>query len=269
MPPVFEPGTPAPVPFRTAALLPRGSLSSLAKRRASAAEAGLPDTPEGRFLLRFRADQSLRHLAETIGLPGTEIGGAIVDGEAWSLELPPPDGAFAELLPVEEPLPTLGRPSFVLDVHLGRLARDLRLLGFDTAWSGDLDDEGIAGCAVAEGRIALSRDRGLLYRRAFYPHGREGAAARGMLIRSKDPYEQLLEVSRRFGLGPMARPLSLCASCGSALRPATPEEVAPLIPPIVAQRYSEFLLCPGCGKPYWKGDHLRTIIPLLERITLR
>jgi hypothetical protein len=207
--------------------------------------------------LSFRADQSMAHMAEVLGIPRCEIGGVEVDGEPWPLALPAPEGSLVRFLPVEEPLVLAGEPAFIVDVHLGALARDLRLLGFDMAWRNDWADGVIALLAAAEGRIVLSRDRGLLFQRAIM---------RGMFIRSTDPFVQLVEVVLRFGLAPRFKPLSRCSGCGSLLAPVPKAEVLHLLPPIVAERYEEFSRCPDCGKLFWKGDHWRSIGPLLRRL---
>ena len=258
----------------TAAIRLHGGLVALSRAPARNPDRREDGTPEpGAFRLSFRADQSLRHVAETLGLPACEIGSARLGGQAWSLELPPPDGSAIDLFPVEEPLSVGTELRFVADVHLGRLARDLRLLGFDVCWRNDYDTETLVPIAVAEGRIVLTRDRGLLFRRAFASPHAEGIlacggqpSASGMLLRSREPYEQLVEVARRFGLAPRLRPFSRCATCGGLLVEASRDEVLDLVPPVVAGRYAGFFLCPSCRKPYWKGDHLKSIEPLLERL---
>jgi uncharacterized protein with PIN domain len=237
--------------FHDARLVFRGGLAELLRHGRGREPA----------LLRFRADQSLAQLVESLGLPRLEVGRALVDGQDWSLALPPPDKSLVELLPLEEPLETGGEPRFALDVHLGRLARELRLLGFDLSWRNDWEDHDLVLAALAEERIVLTRDRALLFRRELH-----GSPLAGMLIRSREAYAQLLEVCRRFGLAPRLRPFSLCASCGSALVAADKAELVGLIPAIVAERYEEFYRCPVCGKPYWKGDHFRNLLPFLDRL---
>jgi uncharacterized protein with PIN domain len=217
--------------------------------------------------LAFRDDQSLRHLAEALGLPACEIGCAIADGRRQSLEKPPPDGSLVELFPVEEPVALRDMPRFIADVHVGRLSRDLRLLGFDVLWRNDYEDRAIVDASLSEGRIVLTRDRGLLFRRAFKAELEESEKrAVAMLVRSRDPYVQLVQVFRRFGLAALAKPFSLCSACGGALEPATREAVSAIVPEVVAERYSAFFLCGVCGKAFWPGDHLRTIEPFLERL---
>jgi len=222
--------------------------------------------------VEYRADQSLRHVAETVGIPACEIGSASVDGSPWSLELPPPEGSVVELYPVSEPVELGQRPSFMADTHLGRLSRTLRLLGFDSAWRGDMKLDDAVEITLAEERVFLSRDRKLLFGRAvsrpaFFESGEQAAAwRRGMLILAQDPYRQLLEVCARFALDRLWKPLSLCSACGAEIESASKAEVIHLLPEIVAERYNEFSRCPACGKIFWKGDHARNIEPLLARL---
>jgi uncharacterized protein with PIN domain len=220
--------------------------------------------------LTFREDQNLRHLAEILGIPATEIGQVYADGSSWPLELPPPDGSNLLLYPVQEPLRVSQRPRFLSDDHLGRLARELRLLGFDSILREHLSDDEYVETAIAEERAILSRDRALLFRRdlAVPPRGQESgeSAPRPMLVLSTDPYDQLLEVCLRFGLAALWNPLCLCSRCGGGLRPIPKDEALPRLPKVVAERYEDFRICPSCGQLYWKGDHARSIEPLLERL---
>ena len=143
----------------------------------------------------------------------------------------------------------------------------IRPLGFDVLWRNDSGDEEIAATALAEARTVLTRDRGLLFLRQFRAsRDWPSDAVPAMLVRSRDPFEQLVHACRRFGLAPLARPFSLCSSCGGPLEPADRESVSRIVPPLVAARYAEFFRCSRCGKPFWRGDHFRTIGPFLERL---
>lgn len=247
---------------RRTRILVRGRLALIVRGGQSPARLqGEAQEPLG-FPLRFRADQSLGHLVESVGIPRLEIGSALVDGAAWPLELPPPDDSSILLLPLPEPLALDAEPRFVLDLHLGTLSRMLRLLGFDTAWKNEGGTADLIGTALAEDRILLTRNRALLFMRELH-----ASPNRAMLILSPDPYTQLLELSRRFGLASRYRPFSRCAACGALLRRASPEEIRPLVPAIVARRYADFFLCEACGKAYWKGDHFRNIGSFLERLS--
>jgi uncharacterized protein len=232
---------------RTATFVFRGTLALVSRRPSGSA-------------LAFRSDQSLRHLAEVLGIPSTEIGAALVDGEAWPLEIPPPDHSTVELYPPPEPVLFGQEPRFILDCHLGALGRELRLLGLDAEPRGGLDDDGFVEAALADSRILLTRDRGLLYRKIF------ASEARSMLVASTSPFDQLAQVCRRFGLLAFASPLSRCSACGRRLLAANKTQVMDRVPAIVAERYEEFLACPECGKVFWRGDHARSIEPLLRRL---
>jgi uncharacterized protein len=258
-----ENGWPSPDGVARARLILKGRLAAVARLPARRA-------PDG-AVAEYRSDQSLRHVAQAIGIPACEIGGSSADGEPWPLELPPPDGSTVELDPASEPVDLGRRPSFLADAHLGRLSRVLRLLGFDSLWRRDADRDRTIETALGEARVVLTRDRGLLYERPLSrpsDGAGDGAAAprRGMLILASDPYRKLIEVSSRFGLEGLWRPLSLCSSCGAEIRAASKAEVLPRLPAAVAERYEEFSLCPSCGKAYWKGDHARSIESLLARL---
>jgi uncharacterized protein len=263
-------------------LLLKGRLARAAwtKAREAATSDGVAATTDGAATslggaaeyrdLAFRADQSLRHLAETLGLPACEIGEALIGGEAWPLELPPPDGSTVELRPAKEPVELGRRPRFLADAHLGRLSRILRLLGFDSLWLPAANRAEAIGITFGEERVLLTRDRGLLFERPLSRPAEAGAQApachRCMLVLSADPYRQTLEVSARFGLDRLWQPLSLCSSCGAEIEAAPKAEVLPFLPALVAARYAEFMRCPECGKVFWKGDHARSIEPLLARL---
>ena len=134
---------------------------------------------------------------------------------------------------------------FVADVHLGKLARRLRLVGLDTAYRADADDAALADLACREGRILLTRDRGLLKRRLL---------AHGYFVRETHPRRQFVEVLRRFG--PLdLRPFSRCLRCNGLLREVPKAEVDSALLPRTRQHYSRFEKCSGCGRIYWKGSH--------------
>lgn len=139
----------------------------------------------------------------------------------------------------EEPLRLLA------DGMLGRLARWLRLLGYDTAYEANADDLDLARRARAEGRVLLTRDRALAGRRGL----------RTLLIASERLEEQVHQV--RQALGPPPSPaLSRCSLCNLPLTPVEPEEIADQVPPYVLQTQERFSRCPGCGRVYWAGTHV-------------
>jgi uncharacterized protein with PIN domain len=156
---------------------------------------------------------------------------------------------------VHVPLPE--QPRFTLDGHLGRLARYLRLLGFDAAHRAQVDDEALARQAAEEDRILLTRDLDLLKRRMV---------RQGYRVRSTRPRAQLSEVVRHFDLAGGCRPFTRCLACGETLVAAAAAEAAARVPAGVAGRYRDFQTCPGCGRFYWPGSHHRRLSTLVEEV---
>ncbi|MCS7178265.1 MAG: Mut7-C RNAse domain-containing protein [Anaerolineae bacterium] len=151
-----------------------------------------------------------------------------------------------EETPGNEEQATDGSLRLLADGMLGRLARWLRLLGYDTAYENHADDLELARRARAEGRILLTRDRALAARRGL----------RSLLIESEHVQEQVRQVVET--LGPPPHPaLSRCSLCNVPLEPATPRQVADRVPPYVLQTQRRFGVCPACRRVYWAGTHLQ------------
>ncbi|MBI4604513.1 MAG: twitching motility protein PilT [Planctomycetes bacterium] len=151
----------------------------------------------------------------------------------------------------------LRKPRFVLDGHLAKLARYLHMLGFDADCRGDRDDADIARASAEDGRILLTRDRGLLKR---------SAVTRGYWVRATRPRIQLVEVLRRFDLAALAAPFERCMLCNGRLEPAPRDAVRNRLPPRVRDSQEEVFLCSSCGKLYWAGSHHRAMRRLIEEI---
>lgn len=145
------------------------------------------------------------------------------------------------------------RLRLLADGMLGRLAKWLRLLGYDTAYDATASDPELARRARAEGRVLLTRDHELAARRGL----------RTLLIQSQVLEEQVREV--RAGLGPPSQPaLSRCAVCNSVLEPISHDQAARRVPPYVLRTQTEFRRCPGCDRIYWPGSHLRAMDAQLD-----
>ncbi len=197
----------------------------------------------GRIRVACDSVSSLGHVVESLGVPLPEIGGLTVNGRP----APPRDrlasGDVAEVSAVRRPQP-VPSPRFILDVHLGTLARRLRLVGVDTAYANDASDDALIEQANASRRVLLTQDRGLLCRRSL----RLGAYVRG-----SRPDDQLRDVLSRFA--PPLAPWTRCTSCNGLLAPARKADVEPLLQPGTRRAYQAFSRCPGCGRVYWRGAH--------------
>jgi len=145
---------------------------------------------------------------------------------------------------------------FAVDAMLGRLARWLRLLGFDAWYEPDVPDERLVRRALDDGRWILTRDRALPV---------EWRAPRVHLVTAESPFAQLREVASAFDLGAHARPFARCSRCNVALVRLSPAEAEQRVPARVRERHARFLACPGCGRSYWEGSHVERIRRVLER----
>lgn len=215
----------------------------------------------------FRPHQTVKDVLEAMGIPHTEIDLILVNGDPADFDHRPTAGDRIAAYPMFEaldvgsttrlrPVP-LRDPRFVVDVNLGRLARLLRVLGFDARWSSDADDATLAQISLDEQRILLTRDRGLLKRRAI---------THGLFVHSQDPEEQTLEVIRRLDLRQRLAPLTRCLHCNGELAPVAKHEVIDQLEPLTARYYEEFSRCAGCGRIYWAGSHHAKLLSLVDRL---
>jgi uncharacterized protein with PIN domain len=199
---------------------------------------------------------SLGHVVESAGVPLTEVGTLRVNGREVPHSYVPAEGDTVEVRPVERPQQVPGAPlRFLLDVHLGTLARRLRLLGVDTAYeSTDIGDPALAARSATEQRVMLSRDRGLLRRRELWA---------GAYVYSTRPEDQLRDVLDRFR--PELRPWTRCTACNGLLKEATKEEVADQLQGGTHRSYDVFAQCQDCGRAYWKGAHHEQLVAIVTR----
>ncbi|GGN33125.1 Mut7-C RNAse domain-containing protein [Streptomyces fuscichromogenes] len=199
---------------------------------------------------------TLGHVIESLGVPLTEVGALVVDGREVPVAHVPAQGERVTVRPVARPQRVPGAPlRFLLDVHLGTLARRLRLLGVDTAYeSTDIGDPALAARSAAERRVLLSRDRGLLRRREIWA---------GAYVYSTGPDEQLRDILDRFA--PELRPWTRCTACNGLLQEATKEQVADQLKGGTQKSYDVFARCAECGRAYWKGAHHQQLEAIVAR----
>jgi uncharacterized protein len=186
---------------------------------------------------------SLGHVVESLGVPLTEVGPTLVNGEPAGPGYRPGDGDVVHVAAVRRPQP-LPSARFVLDVHLGALARRLRLVGVDAAYANDADDDLLIERANTGRRVLLSQDRGLLRRHSVWL---------GAYVRGARPDDQLADLLDRFA--PPLAPWTRCLACNGPLSPAAKADVDPLLQPGTRRTYQEFARCGSCGRVYWRGAH--------------
>ena len=212
------------------------------------------------FAHAFDGAPAIKDVIEALGVPHTEIDLILVDGKSVRFSHRLRGGERVAVYPMFErfdirtlhrlrPKP-LRRTRFVADVHLGKLARSLRLLGFDTLYSAQVDDAELVAISARDRRIVLTRDLGLLKRKAL---------TRGYRLRSANPQLQVKEVVHAFSLEEDLRPFTRCMSCNSLLRSVARPVVADCVPPRVFRRFRRFTFCAGCGRIYWRGTHFQRL----------
>lgn len=192
---------------------------------------------------------TLGHLVEALGVPLTEVGELLAAGVAVSSAQRPPAGVAVEVWAVRRPQRVSGWSGrFLLDVHLGTLARRLRLLGIDAAYCNDVDDGTLIEQAQCQRRLLLTQDRGLLRRRALWA---------GAYVRGSRPIDQLTDVLERFA--PVLAPFTRCTTCNGEVESVRKQEVAPKLQPGTRRCYQAYSRCRCCGQVYWHGAHGRRL----------
>lgn len=208
------------------------------------------------FIQKNCRKTSIKDLIESFGLPHTEIGRLTVNEKSVDFSYQVSDGKTVNIYPVPMPWnvkrPSLLRPhpleeiAFVVDVNVGKLARLLRMSGFNTSYDQQRDDAELASIAEIEKRILLSKDKGLLSRKKV---------EFGRYIRTSDPKNQLKEVIDLLDLRKEIRPFSRCMECNGILKPVMKRDIVNKLKPLTKKYYSIFSICASCGKIYWPGSH--------------
>ncbi len=220
------------------------------------------------FTHRFDRRTSVKDMIESFGVPHTEVDVILVNGRSVDFSHIVQDADRISVYPVFEsfdvtplvrlrPAP-LRKPAFVLDANLGRLARYLRLLGFDCLYRNDYDDDTVAGIAGDGQRTVLTRDRILLRRRII---------TRGYFVREVRPRLQTREVLSRFDLHRLVKPFSRCMHCNGELQAVDKQVIEDRLEPRTRKYYRTFRICSSCGRIYWQGSHHKRLQQLVDELT--
>lgn len=208
---------------------------------------------------------SIKDVIESCGVPHPEVDLIVVAGEPVDFNFGITRDAEIEVYPpgIQYPLfkekrLQLARPTrFVCDGHLGRLARDLRLLGFDVGYDQSAGDQELLRVMQGEDRALLTRDRRLLM---------HGIVRSGYCPRSQNPNEQTIEVVRRFDLLALIAPFTRCIRCNGSLQNVPKTDVVEKLEPLTKIYYEQFRRCARCGQIYWSGSHFTKLQKRLEQI---
>jgi len=208
------------------------------------------------FSYSFFGKPTVKDVIESLGVPHTEVDLILLNGESVNFDAHLCDGdrlavyprfESLDIQPIQRLRPEpLRETRFITDVHLGKLARYLRMLGFDTLYDSFLEDEQIIEWSVEQKRIILTRDLGIL---------KNHRVKHGYFVRSTDPKEQAHEIVRRFDLKDKIAPFSLCMECNVVLQPVEKEAIRVQLPPETERTFDIFFQCPSCQRIYWEGSH--------------
>ncbi len=218
------------------------------------------------FALEVDRARSVKDAIEAAGVPHTEVDLVLVDGRSVDFAHVLRGGERVAVYPMFERLDIaplarlrarpLRDPSFVADTHLGKLARHLRMAGFDTLYHADWGDERLIEIAARERRTILTRDKGLLRRRQV---------ERGCFVRAVASEAQLAEVVHALQLESALRPFTRCRECNEPLEEVARDAVLDRLPGKVRDLYARFKRCAACGRVYWEGSHYQRMRAMLER----
>lgn len=221
------------------------------------------------FEYTFFGTPSVKDAVEAIGVPHTEVDLIIVNSRRsvdFSYRIM--HGDRIAVYPVFESLDIspvirlrpkpLGETRFLADEHLGKLARLLRLLGFDTLYEPSLSQPDMAAVSHGQKRIIITRHAAVLKR---------SDVTRGCLVRSALPEKQVEEIMAKFHLAGSVRPFTRCMSCNGILVQRNKQDIAHGLQPGTRKHYDHFLQCEVCGKLYWKGSHYTRLASFVEKIT--
>jgi len=220
------------------------------------------------FERRLTEKTSIKDVIESCGVPHPEVDLILVDEQPVGFDQTLANEAKVEVFPVQnrdtvhtdKRLQTTDISRFVGDGHLGRLTRNLRLLGLDVAYDQTADDRQLLEAMVRENRALLTRDRRLLMH-AIVQHG--------YCPRSQNANEQTIEVVRRFDLSELIAPFTRCLRCNASLQQTAKAEIIDKLEPLTKIYYDQFRRCPGCNRIYWSGSHFLKLRKRIEEIRSR
>jgi len=151
--------------------------------------------------------------------------------------------------------------TFVADCMLGKLAKWLKILGFDVLYFSKAEDKDLVDLSRREDRVLLTRDTGLIERTAKRPNR--------LFVRSDDWEDQVVQVLDDLGLWGDVRPNTRCIECNLPLKALARERARNLVTPFVLEHASSFAICPGCDRVFWQGTHYGDMERKIERLLER
>jgi uncharacterized protein with PIN domain len=197
------------------------------------------------FLHSFDGIPSIKDVIEAIGVPHVEVNLIQVNSQPVDFTYRLKNNDVVSVYPVLRKK-EWKEIKFILDVHLGKLAKYLRMCGFDTAYQNDYDDKKIIEISLEENRIILTRDIGIL---------KVKSVSNGYFIRDQNSKAQLTEVLKHFDLYRAINPFSRCIKCNGKLERIEKEKIIQQLEPLTQKYFNKFFRCTHCQSIFWEGSH--------------
>ena len=218
--------------------------------------------------VNFKQRSSVKDMIESLGVPHTEIDLILVNGLSvdFSYIVQPQDRISVypvfesfDISPLNRLRPEpLRKTRFVLDAHLGKLAKYLRMLGFDTLYSNQYLDAELADIASSGAkRILLTRDHGLLKHKRI---------SHGYFVREINPRRQVKEILTRFDLFKSIKAFSRCVHCNGLIIKVEKEQIIEQIPAEARKIFDHFVICEDCRHIYWQGSHYKRMLIFIDTL---
>jgi uncharacterized protein len=218
----------------------------------------------------FKGQVTIKVAIESLGVPHTSVDLILANGQPVDFLYKLQNGDLISVYPEFETFDIseinklrkkpLRTSRFVADAHLGKLARDLRMLGFDTLFADRIPDNEIITLAAREKRTILTRDRDLL---------KSDKVDHGYYIRAIGSLDQLKEVITKFDLWTQFKPFTRCLVCNGKLMKISGEKICGEVPPDLTDCFQRFFKCSGCQKIYWEGSHYNRMVEKISRLSER
>ncbi|MDP4291607.1 MAG: Mut7-C RNAse domain-containing protein [Bacteroidota bacterium] len=219
------------------------------------------------FEYAFPGSISMEEALHQLKIPVDEVDLILVNQQSRGFEYLLQEGDRVSVYPVFESFDISGvskvrekplrNPKFICDVHLGRLCKYLRMLGWDTLYSNRYTPDKIIAVSGQEGRIILSRNQLLT---------RHKKVTRSYWVQSSDPLEQIEDLIENLDLSNETQPLTRCLNCNHRIVPVTKQEILHRLQPRTKQYFEEFFICPVCDQIYWKGTHFEHMSDFINQI---
>ena len=155
-------------------------------------------------------------------------------------------------------------PKFIVDSNVGKLARWLRMMGYDAVFFDEIDDGRMVKTALSQNRTIITKDSEFMKRRAII-----SGRVKSILVKGDDPEVQMQTVIHSLDLNVSYKPFTRCLECNTLLVEEAENDVKGRVPPFVERTFHRFHHCPGCGRDYWEGSHFQAMLGEVKELEAR